>query len=209
VQKYVIGLGDITVDDRLPPVKKPSAAKERHRETIQAWHNEGYDFANLLTVARFLFKYLGPEEGSRGLPDRPPLGGMYAQLATSLLGVNLRLDQAGKPVWRLAGKDLPRCEKRLRSAGINPETWKVFDRRAAAFFWSQVCSHKGHYYSEKEQFRLMNNGENPPDIIPLKFDYRLNEEQAKSWRLNPTQERFKGKIREHLQHHLDGYVPYE
>jgi len=159
VQKYVVGLGYVTVDDRLPPVRKPSGAKERHREIVKTWQNVGYDFFSLLTVTRFLLQYLSPEEGSRGLPDRPPLGGMYAQMATSLLGVNLRLDQAGKPVWRLAGKDLPRCEKRLRSAGINPETWKVFDRRAAAFFWSQVCSHKGHYYSEKEQFRLMNNGE--------------------------------------------------
>jgi hypothetical protein len=43
----------------------------------------------------------------------------------------------------------------------------------------------------------------------LKFDYRLNEEQVKAWELNPTKERFKGKLREHLEGHLDGYRPHE
>ena len=204
MQKYVVGLGYVTVDDRLPPVRKPSVAKERHRETIKAWQNAGYDFANLLTVAKFLFKYLGPEEGSRGLPDRPVLGGMYMQLATSLLGVNLRLDSKGKPVWRLAGKDLPRCEKRLRSAGIDPETWKVFDVTAATAAWFQLRSQR--YYSERKQITLMTTTSELPNLsIPLKFDYAPNEQQARSWQLNGTQQHFKGKIRDHL----DGYVPYE
>ena len=204
MQKYIVG--HVTVDDRLPPVRKPSIAKERHRQTIQAWHNAGYDFANLLTVARFLFKYLGPQEGSRGLPDRPPLGGMYAQLATSLLGINLRLDSKARPVWRLAGKDLPRCQKRLRSAGIDPQKFEVVDKKAASWAWFQLRTHKRHYFSEKEQFRLMASGENPPDLdSALKFDYRTNEQQAEAWKLNSTQENFKGKFREHFEAH--GYIP--
>ena len=202
MQKYVEGIGYVTVGEKASPsnrpVRRPSVAKERHRQTVEAWHNAGYDFTRLLTVARFLFKYLGPEEGSRGLPDRPPLGGMYMQLATSLLGVNLRLDQAGKPVWRLAGKDLPRCEKRLRSAGIDPETWKVFDVTAATAAWYQLRSQR--YYSQKKQITLMATASELPNLnIPLKFDYRLNEEQAKAWELNPSQEHFKGKIREHFE----------
>ena len=204
MQKYVVGLGYVTVDDRLPPVRKPSVAKERHREIVKTWQNVGYDFFSLLTVTRFLLQYLSPEEGSRGLPDRPPLGGMYAQLATSLLGVNLRLDSKGKPVWRLAGKDLPRCEKRLRSAGIDPETWKVFDVTAATAAWFQLRSQR--YYSQKKQTTLMTTASELPNLsIPLKFNYAPNEKQVRTWQLSPAQQHFKGKIHERLEG--DGYIP--
>jgi hypothetical protein len=175
---------------------------------IKTWHDVGYSFFDVLEVARWLLDYLGPQKGHGGLPDRPPLAGaMNIDLAKTLIGVATRLSKkTGKPVMRLAGKDIKRCHRRIRSAGVDPETFKVVDARAASFFWFQVRSHKGHYYSEKEQFRLMGSRENPPDLhIPLKFDYRPNEEQAKAWQLNPTQERF----REHLEDHLDGYVAHK
>jgi hypothetical protein len=179
---------------------------------IKAWHNVGYRFFDVLEVARWLLDYLGPQKDRGGLPDRPPLAGaMNIDLAKSLLGVTTRLSKkTGKPVMRLAGKDIQRCHRRIRSAGVDPESFEVVDLAAASWFWHQVCSHKGHYYSEKEQFRLMGSGETPPNInTPLKFNYRTNEEQARTWRLDPTQERFKGTIREHLENHLDGYRTHE
>ena len=211
MQKYIVGIGHVTADDRLPPVRKPSAAKDSHRQMIKAWHDVGYGFFDVLEVARWLLDYLGPEKGG-GLPDRPPLAGaMNIDLAKSLLGVTTRRSKkTGRPVMRLAGKDIQRCHRRIRSAGIDPETFKVVDPKAASWFWFQVRTHKGHFFSQKEQSRLMTSGENPPDInIPLKFDYRLNAEQVKAWELNPTKEHFKGIIGEHLEDHLDGYVAHK
>jgi hypothetical protein len=168
---------------------------------IKAWHDVGYGFFDVLEVARWLLDYLGPEKGG-GLPDRPPLAGaMNIDLAKSLLGVTTRRSKkTGRPVMRLAGKDIQRCHRRIRSAGIDPESFKVVDPKAAAFFWFQIRTHRGHYYSEKEQFRLMASGENPPDLdTALKFDYRTNEEQSRAWVLSPTQGHFKTKFREHFE----------
>src|SRR6516162_8499862 len=151
---------------------------------IKTWHDVGYGFFDVLEVGQWLLDYLGPQKDRGGLPDRPPLAGaMNIDLAKSLLGVTTRLSKkTGKPVMRLAGKDIKRCHRRIRSAGIDPESFKVVDPKAAAWFWFQVRTHKGHFYSEKEQFRLMISRENVPDInIALKFDYRLNEEQVKAW----------------------------
>jgi hypothetical protein len=81
--------------------------------------------------------------------------------------------------WRLGGKDIKRHEKRLRSAGIDPWTWKIFDSDRAAWAWWQL-KQEGHYYSEKRQAELMSgvHGE-PPDInIPLKYSQELVKIQS-------------------------------
>jgi hypothetical protein len=217
MQKYVevVGLGRVAVEDKSAlssrSVRRPSRNKELHRETIEAWHNAGYGFSETVEVIWMVFDYLArPKPGKHGLPDRPPLsGGMYIDLAKSVVGVNLRCSRkTGEPVWRLAGKNLERCKKRLRSFGLDPETRKIIDLNAAAWGWYQLRTKR--YYSQTKQILLTSGDQAPPNInVRLKFDYKLNAEQAEASKLNPTQQQFKAKAHEHFEQYLDGYVPDE
>jgi hypothetical protein len=137
---------------------------------IHTAESKGREFSELLEVAR-LFRAYMMWEGGR---DKVPISKGLAGMAASLIGIKLGLNRkTGKIAWRLAGRDVKRHERRMRSAGIDPWTWKIFDSKRAAWAWWQLKQDK-HYYSEARQERLMRGEEEPPDInIPLKYSQEL------------------------------------
>jgi hypothetical protein len=132
------------------------------------------------------------------MADKPFLGGKYIDLAGSLIGQAARFDyKTGKTVWFLAGKDLARNHKRLRSAGIHPETWEIIHPVRAAWAWFQLRTEPTHTYSEARQIQLIESDSAPPDInLELIFEKGVKPGNKSVPPPSPTQQHFSREIRD-------------
>ena len=117
----------------------------------------GYDFWSLLTVTKWFYDYLSSDNGA----PKPFLSrNGYIELAYALIGVRPKMDdRTGKTLWSI---DETRADQRLRTAGIDPRTWKIIDPKRAAWAWHQLRTSKR--YSPDRQTILMTSTEAPPDI---------------------------------------------
>jgi hypothetical protein len=156
----------------------------------------GYDFFSLLTVTEWFYAYL---TGKNGTPKPFLSRNGYIELAYPLLGVRPKLDdKTGKTLWSL---DQPQTLQRLRTAGIEPRTWKIIDPKAACWAWHQLRTAKK--YSPDRQAILMNSNEPPPDIhLELIRERKSPEKLIQEKRLvenrQPVPQQTRRVIAEHL-----------
>jgi len=128
----------------------------------------------------------------------PHLGGTPARLAAQIIGVKARKHEwTGKVVWQINGT-LAWSDQRIRSAGIDPVTWRINDRRRAAFAWEQLRTGK-RKYSRKRQEMLVSDLNNPVPDLDAKLIFSTQRDNLKNKEEKPTDKNIKTQIINYLR----------
>jgi len=152
-----------------------------------------YNVQDVIKAARGLRAYLAVDP--EGMPH---LGGTQAKLAGSLIGMRkFKCEWSGKCQWALQGSPAW-SDNRLRSAGIDPVTWRITDKRRAAFAWQQLRTDPHHYSASRQEILVGDANNETPDLhVPLIYSDQRDNLKPKT---EPAQKQhFKREIIDYLR----------
>ena len=158
---------------------------------------ETIHFSSVLKVAQAIAGWLDLRN-SPPLSDRerhfaasrpmPALTGIRVEMARRLLGIYSEQDKnTGETIWYPLIRE--KLVLRLKKAGIDADAWpwKIADETRVSWAWHQLRTKQT--FHEREQERLLNSGEELPDIN-IAWQRNVTEIQEDKKRYSSSNKRF-------------------
>ena len=125
-----------------------------------------YNYPSVVGITRLVYNYMYSPGADT---HKDPWSKSYLRFAKRILDVETDIFDGG---WYMRASKA-RVHRRLRSAGIDPETWEIVDEKAAAWAWFQLRTTRR--FAEKRQKQLMDSDEPVP---PLDFVFKYSTQRA-------------------------------